>query len=62
MASGRSIVTDATDKLMAMGTTGSQIAGIFLGLQYGMKALLIVLAVITVVDAVQSIIHMVKPK
>ncbi len=62
MASGPSIVTDAADKLMAMGTTGSQIAGIFIGLQYGMKALLIVLAVVTIVDAVQSIIQMVKRK
>ncbi len=62
MASGPSIVTDATDKLMAMGTTGSQIAGIFAGLQIGMKALLIVLAVVTAVDAVQGIIRMVKRK
>jgi len=62
MVSGRSIVTDAADKLMAMGPTGSQIAGIYTGVGYGMKALLIVLIIVTAIDAVQGIIQMVKRK
>jgi hypothetical protein len=62
MASGRSIVTDAADKLTAMGPTGSQIAGIYTGLGYGMKALLIVLVVVTAVDVIRGVIRMVRSR
>jgi hypothetical protein len=62
MASGRSIVTDAADKLVTLGPTGSQIADIYTGLGYGMKALLIVLVVVILVDAVQGIIRLIRSR
>jgi len=60
MATGQSIITEAAEKIIALGPTGSQIAGIYVGLGYGMKALLIVLAVVTIVDTVQEIIKLIR--
>jgi hypothetical protein len=62
MASGPSIVTAAAEKLTALGPTGTQIANIYFGLGYGMKALLIVLVVVTVVDAVQGLIRLIRSR
>jgi H+/gluconate symporter-like permease len=60
MATGQSIITEAAEKIIALGPTGSQIAGIYVGLGYGMKALLIVLVVVTIVDTVQEIIKLIR--
>jgi hypothetical protein len=60
MATGQSIITVAAEKIIALGPTGSQIAGIYVGLGYGMKALLVVLVVVTIVDTVQEIIKLIR--
>lgn len=62
MASGPSIVTDAAEKLITLGPTGSQVANVYFGLGFGMKALLIVLIVVTAVDVVQGIIRLFRSR
>lgn len=62
MATGRSIVTDAAEKLVHMGPTGQQIASIQTGISMGVKALLIVLVVVTILDLVQNVIKMIRKK
>lgn len=58
MVTGRSIVLDASDKLNQMGYTGQQIAGIFTGIGIGLKALFIVLIVVTGIELIQNLIRM----
>jgi hypothetical protein len=62
MAAGRSIITDSADKLGQMGYTGTQIAGIYSGLGIGMKALIIVLVVVMIIDLVENIVRLARKK
>jgi hypothetical protein len=62
MATGQSIITDASEKLVLLGQTGIQIAGFQSALGLGLKALFIVLIVVSVVDLVQSVVKMVRNK
>jgi hypothetical protein len=62
MVTGRSIITDAAEKLVQMGPTGEQIAGIQSAFGIGAKALLIVLIVVTVIDLVENGIKLIRKK
>lgn len=62
MASGPSIILDAADKLNTLGAAGKQIADIYMGIGMGIKALLIVLIVVTAVELVTGLIKQVRRK
>jgi hypothetical protein len=62
MVSGPAIITDLSGRLAMLGPSGAQVAEIYSGIAIGMKALLIVLIFVPVIEWVEKGIHLIRKK
>jgi len=62
MVTGPSIIAEPTGNLASMGSAGAQVAGIYSGIAIGIKALLIVLIFVPVIELIEYGVNLVREK